>query len=152
MVKIMLAFEKGVAIALCVILSVIIVLSTIHWGSVVVGEIIVHPYHLIDIHKLLELLGTLIMIVIAIELLATMRIFFDKTAVKIEAVYLLAMMALAREVIILDLHKTPSTTLLGVAAIIAALSAGYFLIKGRSKPENEITLPKVTKEDKKKSN
>ncbi len=151
MIKIMRKFEKAVALVLAVILAVIIVLSTIHLASTVVTECLKQPYFLFDIHKLREFLGILISVVIAVELLDTVRVYFDESAVKIEVIFLIAMMALAREVIILDLPKIEGATLVGVAAIIAALSGGYFLIRRGAKAAGEPAAPKAEKEEAKKA-
>ena len=42
---------------------------------------------------------------------------------------MVAMIAIARKVIILDVKELPSVTLLGIAAIIITLSGGYYLFK-----------------------
>ena len=39
------------------------------------------------------------------------------------------MIAIARKVILLDLKKLEPVSLIGIAAIIIALSAGYYLVK-----------------------
>jgi uncharacterized membrane protein (DUF373 family) len=46
-----------------------------------------------------------------------------------EVVLSVAIIAIARKVIILDMKQVESLSLLGVAAIIIALTAGYFLMK-----------------------
>jgi uncharacterized membrane protein (DUF373 family) len=50
-------------------------------------------------------------------------------AIHIEIICLVAIVAVARKVIILDVYKLPPATLLGIAAIILALSIGYFFLK-----------------------
>jgi len=45
------------------------------------------------------------------------------------SLFLFAIIAVARKVIILDLKSLPAETLLGISAVIAALSGGFFLIK-----------------------
>ncbi len=127
--KVIQTFEKVMGLCLAVIMAVVVVLSTIHLAWIVIEEIIAPPAYLFDVYEVLKLLGVLITIIIAIELLDTVRIYFDKRIVKIEVVFLIAMMALAREVIILDLHELSGATLLGVAAIIGALSGGYYLFR-----------------------
>ncbi len=49
----------------------------------------------------------------------------DKTAHD-EVIITVAMIAIARKVIILDVKELPSMTLVGIAAIIVALSAAQF--------------------------
>ncbi len=128
-VKIMLLFERVMGLALGAIIAVVVVLSTIHLAWIVIEDIMAPPVYLFDVREVFGILGILITVIIAIELLDTVRIYFDKRAVKVETVFLIAMMALAREVIILDLHEISGTSLLGIAAIIIALCAGFFLLK-----------------------
>jgi len=44
-------------------------------------------------------------------------------------VFTVALIAVGRKVIILDVKELPGTTLLAIAAIIVAMSFGYFLLK-----------------------
>jgi uncharacterized membrane protein (DUF373 family) len=46
-----------------------------------------------------------------------------------EVVFAVALIAIGRKVIILDVKEIPSLSLLGIAAIILSLSFGYFLVK-----------------------
>ena len=128
-VKTLHRFQRAVGLILTVILAVVIALSTIHLAWNVIDDIIAPPAYLLDAADLFPFLGLFMTLVIAIELLDTVRVYFDRRVVKIEVVFLIAMMALAREVIVLDLHEFPGTSLLGVAAIICALSLGYFLFR-----------------------
>ena len=128
-VKVIQTFEKVMGLILATIIAVVVVLSTIHLAWIVIEDIIAPPAFLFDVYGVFKLLGVLITIIIAIELLDTVRIYFDRRAIKIEVVFLIAMMALAREVIILDLYELSGVTLVGVAAIIAALCVGYYLVR-----------------------
>ena len=148
MVKLLHTFEKGVMLALIIMLAVIIVLSTINLGVIIVQDIIRNPYYLFDINEVLHLLGILIVVIIAVELLETAHIYFDETAVRIEVVFQIAMMSLAREVIVLNLHETPGITLVGIAAIAVALSLGYFLVRRRSAGEGTLAAPGNEKAEK----
>jgi LPXTG-motif cell wall-anchored protein len=41
---------------------------------------------------------------------------------------MVAMIAIARKVIILDIKELPSLTLIGIGVIVVSLSAGYYLL------------------------
>jgi uncharacterized membrane protein (DUF373 family) len=69
------------------------------------------------------------MILIGIELIETIKIYLVDESIHVEVICLVAIVAIARKVIILDVDKLPPVTLLGIAAIILALSVGYFFIK-----------------------
>ena len=51
----------------------------------------------------------------------------------------MAIIAIARKVIILDVKKVDSLSLIGIAAIILALTVGYFMMK-RARKEKEQAL------------
>jgi uncharacterized membrane protein (DUF373 family) len=52
-----------------------------------------------------------------------------KNVIHVEVVLIVTMIAIARKIIILDIKKVPSSTLMGIGAITLALSIGYYLVK-----------------------
>ncbi len=83
---------------------------------------------LLEIGELLEIFGMFLLVLIGVELLETVKMYFTQKTVHVEVVLTVALIAIARKVIILDIKKVPSLTLIGIAAIIVALSAGYYLL------------------------
>jgi len=78
------------------------------------------------------------LVVIGIELLETiMKTYITKGQPHYEVVLSVAIIAIARKVIILDLKEVDSLSLIGIAAIIMALTVGYFLMK-RSHSESNM--------------
>lgn len=63
------------------------------------------------------------------RLLGTFMAYLAEHVIHVEVVFMVAMIAIARKVIILDVKELPSATLLGIASIIIALSAGYYLFR-----------------------
>ena len=64
-----------------------------------------------------------------------------------ETVLSVAIIAIARKVIILDVKKVESMSLVGIACIIVALTIGYYLMKKtRSSKENDKTLSEEIKD------
>jgi uncharacterized membrane protein (DUF373 family) len=49
--------------------------------------------------------------------------------VHVEAVLLVALIAVARKIILLDLKDLPAVALLGIAAVILAVAGGYVLVR-----------------------
>ena len=84
---------------------------------------------LLDISDMLEIFGFFMMILIGLELIETIKVYLVDQSIHIEIICLVAIVAVARKVIILDLYKLPPVTLLGIAAIILALTVGYFFLK-----------------------
>ena len=76
------------------------------------------------------LLGVLLLVLIGIELLETiMKTYITQGPPHYETVLSVAIIAIARKVIILDVKKVDSLSLIGIAAIILALTVGYFTMK-----------------------
>lgn len=69
-----------------------------------------------------------LVIILGIELMETIRMYLIDRVVHVEVVFLVAMIAVGRHVIELDYLRSDSGILFGVAAIILALAAGYFLV------------------------
>src|SRR5262249_50282350 len=77
------------------------------------------------IDKLLEIFGKLLLVVIGIELMETLRSFAREGVVRVEVVLTVAIIALARKIIVLEPGHVESLYLLGMAALLAALSFAY---------------------------
>jgi len=123
------SFEKVIAVVTMIILGVIIVLSTIDLVINLIQKITEHRYFLFDIYELGHTLGIILTVIISIELFHTIEAFFVEDVIKIETVFLLAMVAIARDVIVLDMTELEGSKLVGIACVIAALCGGFFLIK-----------------------
>jgi uncharacterized membrane protein (DUF373 family) len=57
------------------------------------------------------------------------KIYLVDESIHVEIICLVAIVAVTRKVIILDLYKLPPVALLGIAAIILALTIGYYYLK-----------------------
>ncbi len=76
------------------------------------------------------------MILIGLELIETIKVYLVEDMVHVEIIFLVAIIAITRKVIILDIKSVASLTLIGVAAIIVALSVGYYVLKKALNPKN----------------
>ena len=122
-------FEKLIIVSLIAMMVLTILLSTIELGWIIIKDIITEPIFLLDINELLEIFGMFLLVLIGIELLETIKTYLAESKFHLEVVLMVAMIAIARKVIILDVKELSSLTLIGIAAIIIALSAGYYLVK-----------------------
>ncbi len=82
----------------------------------------------------MELFGQLLLVLIGIELLHSMKTYAVSRVIHLEAVLIVALIAVARKIIILDPKELPEGILLGIAAIVLALTLGYYLVR-RSRRE-----------------
>jgi len=86
--------------------------------------------------EMLGILGMFLTVLIALELIETVEVYFRKHSIHVEIVVLVAIIALARKVIILDLTKYDPLVLFALGLLILALGATYFLVR-KAAPADE---------------
>ena len=79
--------------------------------------------------SLQEIFGSLLSILIALEILENITAYLRKHVVQVELVVATSLTAVARKIIILDLSKVDGLELIGLGLAIIALSASYWLIR-----------------------
>jgi uncharacterized membrane protein (DUF373 family) len=122
-------FERWIVGALIVMMAVTILLATIELGWLIIKDVITPPVLLLEIHELLDIFGLFLLVLLGIELVSTLKAYLSENQVHVEIVFAVALIAIGRKVIILDVKEISSLSLLGIAAIIISLSVGYFLVK-----------------------
>lgn len=122
-------FEGMVVVALIIMMSLVVFLSTVELGWIMILDIITPPIILPQINELLEIFGFFLLILIGIELLETLRAYLAEHVVHVEVVLEVALIAIARKVIILEPKEMPSLTVFAIAALILALAIGFLLVR-----------------------
>ena len=85
--------------------------------------------------ELLDIFGFFLLVVIGIELLDTLKAYLRENVIHVEIVILVAVIAIARKVIILDpafsdvSAVSEGIMMLGMGVIIVGLGIAYYLIK-----------------------
>ncbi len=120
--------ERVIVLSLLIMMVSVVFLSTVELGWLIGKDIITPPVFLLDIDELLDVFGMFLLVLIGVELLETVKMYLTKKTVHVEVVFTVAMIAIARKVIILDVKELSSLTLMGIGVIIIALSAGYYLL------------------------
>lgn len=121
-------FERVIVTALIVLMVMVIALATIEVGWLILQDILSPPVFLLEIDELLDIFGKFLLVLVGIELLYTLRAYWTENEVHVEVVFAMALIAVARKVIILDVKELDSLVLIGIAAIVLALSVGYFYV------------------------
>ena len=122
--------EKVLIHALMVMMALVLLLATVELGWIIVKDVFSPPVFLLEIEELLDIFGLFMLVIIGIELLETiMKTYLKENVNHVEVVFLVAMIAIARKVIILDVKDVSGVTLVGIGAIVITLSAGYYLIR-----------------------
>ena len=138
MEKLLKKFERYIIIGLLVMMILVVFIGSVELAVMLV-ERMLSPFPkwiFLNIAEMLEIFGFFMMILIGIELLETIKIYLVDESIHVEVICLVAIVAITRKVIILDVDKLPPVTLLGIAAIILALTVGYFFLKKAMNEKN----------------
>jgi uncharacterized membrane protein (DUF373 family) len=118
--------QKITVMALALMLIVVMVLSTVHLGWLVYEEVLKPPRWLIPVQGLLEIFGYFLLVLIGVELLETLKAYVRKDVIHVRVVLEVALIAMARKVIIEEPNAVPGLTLFGLAALILALGVAFY--------------------------
>ncbi|PKN63556.1 MAG: phosphate-starvation-inducible E-like protein [Deltaproteobacteria bacterium HGW-Deltaproteobacteria-15] len=130
MFSILKKFEKLMIQTLMVMMAIVLLLATLDLAWLIIKDITTSPYVILSVDELLDIFGLFMLVLIGIELLETiMKTYITQDQPHYEVVLSVALIAIARKVIILDLKEVDSLILIGIASIVFALTAGYFLMK-----------------------
>ncbi|HNT53987.1 MAG TPA: phosphate-starvation-inducible PsiE family protein [Anaerolineaceae bacterium] len=116
-------------LALIALMYVVVALSVVDLTWTLIRDIISPPMILLEIDELLEVLNFFLLVLIAIELLDTIIAYLDENVVHVEVVLEVAMIAIARKIIILDVKEVEPLAVVGIGVIIIALAAGFYVVK-----------------------
>lgn len=131
MIKYLRKFEHVVVATLILMLAMVVLLSVVELGWVLIKDIIRPPVFILEIHELLELFGLFLLVLIGIELLETMKEYYAEGRIDPDVIISVSLIAIGRKIIIMEPKEYDPLTLIGMAAIILALIAGYWVFKKR---------------------
>lgn len=134
-------FERCIVLSLLVLLMVVVT-----WGTAALArEIVVRvagrimgmpPAPEAPAREFFERLGVLhdvfgafLLILIGLELMKTVVMYLDQHELHVEVVFTVAMIAIARHAIDLNLAETPPLALVGMGVLILALSLGHYFFR-----------------------
>ncbi|MCU0587996.1 MAG: phosphate-starvation-inducible PsiE family protein [Syntrophobacteraceae bacterium] len=133
-------YERLVIRILMVMMAVVLGLATIDLGWLIIKDIIEPPFLILSVEQLLDIFGLFMLVIIGIELLETiMKTYITQGQPHYEVVLTVAIIAIARKVIILDPKDLNTLSLVGIACIVLALTAGYYLMKKSHSQDRNLT-------------
>ncbi|MGC2537267.1 MAG: phosphate-starvation-inducible PsiE family protein [Candidatus Sulfotelmatobacter sp.] len=118
--------QKLTVLVLAGMLVVVVVLSTAHLGMLIGEEIWKQPRFLIPVQGLLDIFGYFLLVLIGVELLETLKAYMKKDVIHVRVVLEVALIAMARKVIIEEPNAVSGLTLFAVAALILALGIALY--------------------------
>lgn len=122
-------FERMIILALIAMMVLVIFISTIELGILIVRDILEPPRYWLGIDQLFEIFGFFLILLIGVELLETIKAYLSENVVHTEIVLAVALIAISRKVITLDVKMYEPLTLVGIAALILTIAIAYSLVK-----------------------
>jgi uncharacterized membrane protein (DUF373 family) len=133
MIEIVDKFEKMVYVLLMALLMFVLAASLLELVWYIYNSLINTPAFLLESHELIAVLGAFLLVLIGVELLDTIKAYFSENTIHVEIVVLLAIIAIARKVILLDPTSVSGIDfgfeLIGTGIVVLGLAGGYYLIK-----------------------
>ena len=106
------ATERVIVGALVVMMTLLIVLATVNLGWTIGRSLVTPPLLLPEVHELLDTFNAFLLVLIGVELVLDV-----------------ALIAVARKVIVLKLKADGTLTVFGIAALVIALAGARFLVR-----------------------
>jgi uncharacterized membrane protein (DUF373 family) len=121
--------EWFIVLALLFMMMLALLASTVELAIILVEQLLAPPRLLLDVKEMLTVFAFFLMVLIGLELVETIKMYLDENVFHVEVVILVAIIAVARKIIIIDYDSVSYEILLSIAALMIALSAAYFLLK-----------------------
>lgn len=124
-------FEKMLAAILLVLISLVAMIAVVELCFVLYKDLTSGDGFLLDLDELFEVFGMFLLVLIAVELMASIYMYMMDKSVHVEMMLLIAVTALTRKVVVLDLEAKgdPALYMIGLAALLGVLIGGYYLMK-----------------------
>ena len=119
-----------------ILMTIIVAISIVELGILLYTDLFdpTDDVLFLEIDELFRIFGFFFIILIGFELIETVEMYFKENVIHAEVVLLVAVIAVSRKVILLDLEKYDPLAIIGLGVIIIALGGCYFLIKLSYRP------------------
>lgn len=127
-------FEHFTYIVLIVFLMLVLLFTLFELGWLLFAGLFEGTVYRLTSAELFDLFGYFLLILIGLELLETIKAYLEKNEFHVEIIILVAIIAIARKVILLG--SSTAGELIGIALIIIALCGGYYLVRRAGMPRS----------------
>jgi len=123
--------KKWMSFIVLILMTIIVAISIVELGIVLYVDLFdpTDDVLFLEIDELFRIFGFFFIILIGFELVETVEMYFKDNVIHAEVVLLVAVIAVSRKVILLDLEKYDPLAIIGLGIIIIALGACYWFIK-----------------------
>ena len=118
--------EKVIAVVLLVLMGFVVIAGALEVAYVVFTELLEPPGFFLGVEDLFDIFGLFLMVLIGLELMTSIEMYLRDSMIHAEVMFLVALTGMLYAKLIDPL------TVFAIAALVIALSAGYYLIKSRN--------------------
>ena len=129
--------ERAIAFVLLALMGIVVASGVLEVGYVVFTGLFKPPGLFLGVADLFDIFGLFLMVLIGLELMASIQMYLKDHTVHAEMMFLVAITAVARKIVILDAKSMEPMLVFGIGFLILALSAGYYLVKAKRKGRSE---------------
>ena len=123
--------KKWMSFIVLILMTIIVAIAIVELGIILYLDLFdsTDDVLFLEIDELFRIFGFFFIILIGFELVETVEMYFKDNVIHAEVVLLVAVIAVSRKVILLDLEKYDPLAIIGLGIIIIALGGCYWLIK-----------------------
>ena len=123
--------KKWMSFFVLILMTIIVAIAIVELGIILYLDLFdpTDDVLFLEIDELFRIFGFFFIILIGFELVETVEMYFKDNVIHAEVVLLVAVIAVSRKVILLDLEKYDPLAIIGLGIIIIALGGCYWLIK-----------------------
>jgi len=133
-------FEHAIVLVLTLLISVIIVSAIWKLAIKILSSLVLsETFDLTDIAAFQSIFGMIFTVIIALEFKRTLLLVTERTesVVQVRAVILIALLAIVRKLIILDISPGDAPQLLALAVATLSLGGVYWLVRDQDRREHD---------------
>jgi uncharacterized membrane protein (DUF373 family) len=128
-IRILDKFEHLINAVLLVFIGVLVVIATFQLGQEIFTAVSNSPLFHFESDELLNIFGSFLLVLIGMELMHTIKIYLTDKSIHVEVILAVGLVAITRKVVLLEHKQLDGMSLIGIAAVIAALASSYYLVR-----------------------
>ena len=128
MMEIVHRIERVIALTLIALMALVVASATVEVGYELVVALREPPGLFLGLSELFSIFGLFLLVLIGLELMASVQAYLEDHRIHAELMFLIALTALTRKIVIMDAATLEPMTLFAMALLVIALAAGYYLV------------------------
>lgn len=113
---------------MAVLMTVVILYGVVDIIWIIYERLMSEPRMILKINDFFVIFGAFMVVLIAIEIFVNITVYLRDDVIHVNIVMATALMAVARKVITLDYSETTPEFVYGTAALVIAMSVGYWIV------------------------